>query len=302
MGTPAFAVPSLRALAAHHDVLAVYTRPDRPRGRGRRPVPSPVKAAAEELSLPVAQPPTLRDPDAVSALTDLAPEVICVAAYGLLLPPNVLAVPPLGCVNVHASLLPAYRGAAPVQRAILDGVETTGVSIMSMAPEMDAGPYAAQVRAHVGDADLDTLMGTLSRLGADALIAVLAEMERGTAVWIAQDDSSATFAPKISAEDVALDPTLPAETALRRVRASSRSTPARARVAGTGLVVLSAAPSSRRVAPGKVAVGKSSFVLGVADGTIELLAVRPEGRAEMPAAAFARGARLDAAARWEAWR
>ncbi|MBE0476262.1 MAG: methionyl-tRNA formyltransferase [Coriobacteriia bacterium] len=301
MGTPAFALPSLRAVASRHEVAAVYTRPDKPSGRGRTPTPSPVKTTAEELGLAVVQPPTLRDPAETERLSALRPDAVCVAAYGLLLPDEILAVPPLGCVNVHASLLPEYRGAAPVQRAILEGAERTGVTIMRVVRELDAGPYAARVEVPVGDADAAALSGALAEAGAAALVAVLGEMERGTVVWVAQDETRATYAPKVTAEDVALHPSLPVDAALRRVRASTASAPCRALVGQKRVVVVAAAPSPERLAPGGVSATRDGLHLGLADGALRLDRVRPEGRGEMDGAAFARGARFPPGATWDSW-
>ena len=301
MGTPSFAVPSLRALTRRHDVVAAYVRPDKPSGRGRTPVAPAVKQEALGMGIPVFQPLSLRDPGEAEILGELRPDVVCVAAYGMILPDDVLALPPLGCVNVHASLLPEYRGAAPIQRAILDGAEATGISIMRIVRELDAGPYAAQARVEIGDLDAGELGETLARLGGEALLAVLDEIAAGTVVWVAQDDAQATFAPKISAADVALLPEITAEDAWRRVRASSASAPARLLLAGKRVTVLHAEVGDERLEPGALAVGKSALAIGFTEGSLRLTTIKPEGRSEMEGAAYARGARLGADARWGAW-
>jgi methionyl-tRNA formyltransferase len=298
MGTPEFAVPSLRALAKRHDLVAAYTRVDKPRGRGRTPQASPVKLAAQELGIPVVQPPTLRDADAQRALAALAPDVICVAAFGLILPPEVLAIPAHGCLNVHASLLPRHRGAAPIQRAILAGDTETGVVIMQMEEGLDTGAFTHLVRVPIDDLDATALTALLAEEGARALVATLADIEAGTVVWTPQDDSLATYAAKITADDVALDPSLPAEEALRRVRASTPSARAHASVDRRHLDVVAASRAERTVAPRAVYADKQELALGFADGALRLERVKPAGRAEMDGAAFARGAHLPPDATW----
>jgi len=300
MGTPEFAVPALRALADRHEVVCVYTRPDRPAGRGRVSRPSPVKQVAAELGLPVRQPETLRDPAEHAALRTLAPDVICVAAYGLILPPEVLEVPRHGCLNIHASLLPRYRGAAPVHRAILDGEQVTGVSIMRMEEGLDTGPYALQVPVELDELTVGEATALLAERGAEALVQVLDALETSEVTWTPQDDSEATYAAKVTRADVALDPDLGVDEALRRIRASSKSAPSRVCVDGTSMTVLRARRSLTSPGPGRVAVAKDALVLGFADGGLVLDEVRPEGRACMDGACFARGARLGAEAGWEA--
>jgi len=302
MGTPEFAVPSLRAVASAHEVVAVYTQPDRPRGRGREPRPSPVKVTAHELGLPVEQPSTLKDADIVDRMRSYAPDIICVAAYGLVLPPDVLAIPPHGCVNVHASLLPRHRGAAPVHRAILAGDEMTGVTIMRMEAGLDTGPYAAVRTVPVNAKNVTGLTEELAQAGAEALLESLDAIEKGFVEWTEQDDALATYAEKVTAEDVALDPGLTVEEALRRVRASSPSARARISVAGRTLDVLQAAAHEDYVAPGEVSADKDTLAIGVADGAIALGQVRPAGKPAMDGAAFARGAHLGPNPRWTAAR
>jgi len=298
MGTPAFAVPSLRSLAARHEVQAVYTRPDRPSGRGRTITMSPVNDVAASLGLEVRQPATLRDDEEVAFLDALAPDVICVAAYGLILPSAVLSVPRYCAVNVHASLLPEYRGAAPVHRAILDGKSVTGVSIMRMEEGLDTGPYASRITVQVGDSTVDELTAVLADVGAQALIDVLRDIESGSVRWTPQDDANATYAHKVTRDDVALDPTHRVDEALRRVRASTRSAPARLRVGDTILTVTKAFATATHLAPGQATFDGSRLIAGFADGSIALAEVRPAGRASMDGACFARGARFGAACSW----
>lgn len=298
MGTPEFAVPSLRALCADHEVLAVYTRPDRPRRRGNALEPSPVKAAAVELGLPVVQPSTLRDEVAVAHLRTLEPDVICVAAYGLILPPEVIALPRLGCLNVHASLLPRHRGAAPVHRAILTGDEFTGVSIMQMEAGLDTGPYASVRHVAVGNLPVEALSDILAHAGAEALLETLVAMEAGTVEWTVQDETLATYASKVSDSDVALDPGLAVTEALRRIRASTRSARSKVLMCGRAVDILAAAPAAEPVAPGVVSTSNGSLLIGLADGAIEITELRPAGKHSLAGHAFICGVPADRPLQW----
>lgn len=298
MGTPAFAVPTLDVLLRDHDVAAVYTRPDAASGRGRRIVFSPVKERAIEAGVPVEQPATLKGPEAAGRLAAYAPDVVVVAAYGLILPQAVLDVPPLGCVNVHASLLPRWRGAAPVQRAILAGDEVSGVSIMRMEAGLDTGPYALQASLDIRGLEADELTARLARLGAGALGEYLAAPP-GTLPWVAQDDALATYAEKVTAADVALAPELGVADAVRRVRASTRSAPARATVGGRRVVVLDCEPADAPPAPGEAGCVRD-LVLGLADGAVRVTRLVPEGKQAMAGADWLRGARLPDPCTWSA--
>lgn len=300
MGTPEFAVPSLRMLAAAHTVRAVYTRPDAVSGRGNVRVAPPVKMVAEKLGLPVVQPDSLRDTVQVARLAALSPDVICVAAYGMLLPPDVLKIPRFGCVNVHASLLPAYRGAAPIHRALLAGEREVGVSIMAMEEGLDTGAYALQRSVPAEDRSIEELTDVLAETGAEALIEALSRLERGDLIWTPQDDALATYAPKITRDDVALHPGLSVQDALSRVRVSSRRAPSRLDVGGTVLTVVAASRSTIDVAPGIVGTSGSSLVVGLRDGSMRLDIIRPAGKADMTGAAWLCGARLNAGCSWEA--
>lgn len=299
MGTPAFAVPTLEALLAHHDVVAVYTRPDRASGRGRKIVSSPMKERAMAATVPVEQPITLRDEAAVERLRSYAPDAIVVAAYGLILPPDVLSIPRHGCVNVHGSLLPRWRGAAPVQRAILAGDAVTGVSIMRIEEGLDTGPWCLQVSVPVDEKSADALTAELAHVGAGALVLALDGIEHDALSWTGQDDSEATYAQKLSAHDVALAPDLSATEALRRVRASGPSAPCRVLVGQRRLIVLSASPSTADLLPGEVSCART-LDIGLSDRAVRLDMVVPEGRAPMPGDAFARGSRLGPNCFWTA--
>ena len=218
-GTPAFALPSLQALhAGGHRLLAVYTQPDRPAGRGRRPASSPVKQYALTHDLPLHQPAHLRDEAA--PLTALAPDVMVVVAYGLLLPAPVLAVPRHGCINVHASLLPRWRGAAPIARAIEAGDRETGVSIMQMDAGLDTGPVLLRLAEPIAPDDTTAaLEPRLARLGAGALQRVLADLARGAAIPQHQDPGGACYAPKLRKSEAPLDWSQPAARLHCKVRA-----------------------------------------------------------------------------------
>lgn len=297
MGTPDFAVPTLDMLLSDHEVVAVYTRPDAPSGRGRRIAASPVKERALQAGIRIEQPRTLRDPEAIGTLRSLDPDVIVVAAYGVILPPEVIDMPRRGCLNVHASLLPRWRGAAPVQRAILAGDAETGVSIMRMEVGLDTGPWCVQASTAIDDKTTAQLTDDLALMGADALREALALLADDRCAWVDQDESLVTYAAKVTAVDVALRPESTEAEALRRVRASGPTAPSRIRVAGRRIVVLSAVSCDHRPAPGHIDTG-SGLVLGLSDGAIRVEMLVPEGRSAMPSEAFARGARLPADSEW----
>lgn len=218
-GSPDFAVPALTAVACKHDIVAVVTQPDRPAGRGARLQPPPVKLRAAELGLAVMQPSKLRDGVVAQQLTALAPDLFVVVAYGRILPPDMLAVPRLGPWNVHASLLPKYRGAAPIQWAVIRGETGTGVSIMRMEAGLDTGPVAAVAREPIHDDDTGGSLATrLASLGADLLVETLPRIADGTVLLREQDDAAATLAPPLAKTDGHLDFTQPATLVSARAR------------------------------------------------------------------------------------
>lgn len=301
MGTPDFAVPSLRALAAAHDVALVLTRPDAVRSRGKKLEPSPVKAAALELGLPVLEAKRM-EPEVVDALRAARADVFCVAAYGCILPDEVLTMAPLGCVNVHASLLPRWRGAAPIQRAILAGDAEAGVSIMRIGHGVDTGAYCAQASCSVADKSADELTSELAELGAGLLLEVLPKLAAGTVSWTEQDEALVTHAAKIQKAELRLDPAASAADNERRALASSDTAPARCMLAGKPVRVLAArvAPVSGAVlAAGELAIQEGRVLLGCGEGTLEVLELKPDGKRAMDAAAWAAGQR-GAAGTWEA--
>jgi methionyl-tRNA formyltransferase len=221
IGTSDFACPSLEALAdASYPVVEVVTQPDRPKGRGQKMTPPPVKSLALSRQMPVFQPEKLRAPSAVAHLRSLAPDLILVAAYGQILSPAVLAIPPRGCINVHGSLLPRYRGAAPIARAILAGEEKTGVTTMLMDEGMDTGPVLLSAATEITPEDnLESLHDRLALLGAGLLLKTLKGLESGEVKPVAQDHSRATYAPKISKEEAKIDWRSSAREICNRIRA-----------------------------------------------------------------------------------
>ncbi len=288
MGTPEFAVPALRMLAAEHEVALVLTRPDAVRGRGKKLIASPVKAAAVELGIPVLE--TARITDEVRGeLAAAKADIFCVAAYGCIIPDDVLTMPRLGIVNIHASLLPRWRGAAPIQRAILAGDEFAGVSIMRIGHGVDTGAYCAQAKTAVAGKNTEQLTSELADLGAQLLLETLPALDDGSAVWIEQDETLVTHAAKVSKAEMRLDPALPAAENARRVLASSDTAPARCTIAGKGVRVLAAAPCDDEAAEGEVALARKRVVLGCRDGALELLEVKPDGKRAMAASAWAAG-------------
>ena len=282
MGTPDFAVPSLTSLvAAGNEVALVITRPDAVRGRGKKLEPSPVKAKALELGLPVIEANRMA-PEVVEALQAARADIFCVAAYGCILPDEVLHMAPLGIVNVHASLLPRWRGAAPIQRAILAGDEVAGVSIMRIGHGVDTGAYCAQASTSVDGKHAEALTMELGELGGKLLA-------DGSAVWTEQDESLVTHAAKISKQEMRLDPQMAALDCVRHVLASSDAAPARCVIAGKTVRVLDAAPADVSLGEGAVAVKSKRVYLGLSDGAVELLDVKPDGKRAMAASAWAAG-------------
>lgn len=297
-GTPQFAVPSLQALlASRHAVCGVVTQPDRPRGRGNKVTEGPVKALAQAHGLPIVQPPTLRDAAVETTLRAWAPDLGVVVAYGQLIPANLLGLPRLGLINVHASLLPRYRGAAPIHRAVINGDTMTGVTIMRVAPRLDAGAmFATATRPIAPHETSEVVEHDLSHDGARLLLEVVEALAAGTATETAQDESLATYAPKLTKADGEIDWALPAPTLHNRVRGLQPWPHAFTHVKGTRVLVLQSAPLAGHAAapPGTVVqAGADALHVAAGDATsLALLRVQPEARRAMSARDFLAGTPL----------
>lgn len=290
MGTPALAAAVLDELSRHHEVVGVYTRPDAVRGRGKKLVASPVKELAVSLGLAVHEPRTLRDAAVQEGLSELAPDVICVAAYGALLPREVLDIPRLGCLNVHVSLLPRWRGAAPIERAILAGDAETGVCIMRMEEGLDTGDYCVTRSIPIEGKSSAELTDDLALLGARALITALEHLEQGAVRWTAQEAEGVTYAEKIAKGELDVDPEASLFDNVRRVRASSVAHPSRCVIADRAVTVLEAAPfHDGDVEKGRAVYSGKRLLIGCADGAVEVISLKPDGKKEMAASAFAAG-------------
>lgn len=298
MGTPDFALFSLKALcASNHTVVGVVTQPDKPKGRGYMMIPPPVKAWAAEQGLPVYQPETLKGPDFLALLGELAPDVIVVAAYGKILNRRVLGFPKYGCINVHGSLLPKYRGAAPMQRAILDGETETGVTIMKMAAGLDTGDMYRKVVVPIGENDnFETVHDAMGKAGASLLLTVLADLEAGIAVAEPQDGSLATYAEKIEKEDCLINFAASVHTVHNQIRGLSPIPLAFTHTPDGKLLKVTESRVSRvgdpGAAPGTVVGCGKTIEVACADGVVALLTVLPEGKKAMPAAAYLNGRKL----------
>lgn len=296
MGTPSFSATILQYLVDQHEVVGVFTRPDAIRSRGKKLVPSPVKQVALDAGIDVYTPKTLRDPETLMLLQRLAPEAICVAAYGAILTPEVLAIPPHGCLNVHASLLPAWRGAAPIERAILAGDEYTGVSIMRMEEGLDTGDYAVVRQTQIDSKNTTELTEELADLGAAALLATLGQIEQGSVEWTKQDDFFASYAEKVAKHEFYLDPEDSVREACLKVRASSAPHPAKCFIANRGVTVLELDRVTSRLlradlglAQGEVTVYDRRLYMGFSDGVAEVVGIRPDGKRSMAGIDFAAG-------------
>ncbi len=288
-GTPDFAATHLAALlASRHRIVAVYTQPDRPAGRGKKLAASPVKQLALNHQLPVYQPATLRTPTVLAELAALAADVMVVVAYGLLLPQSVLATPRLGCINVHASLLPRWRGAAPIQRAIAAGDRETGICIMQMEAGLDTGPVLKRVVCPIAADDTSaTLLDKLAALGGAALLQALDELDRGTATPEPQDDERATYAAKLTKAEAELDWRLGAYELDRRIRAFNPQPVAFTRLNGEPLRIWRALPDavSSAATPGTLlAADRTGLRVACGEGTLRLTMVQLPGKSPLPVA------------------
>lgn len=298
-GTPAFSVPTLRALIdAGQDIRAVYTQPDRPAGRGRRLTAGPVKEAAMAAGLPVLQPPGLRDPAVIRSLDRYGADLLVVVAYGLLLPPPVLAAPRLGCVNVHASLLPRWRGAAPIARCLLAGDRESGVTIMGMEAGLDTGPlYLRRGIPVEPDETGRSLHDKLAALGASALLEALPGIADGALLPEPQNEALATYAKKLTKEEAVVDWTRPAVELDRMLRALDPWPVAQTRLGAITLRLWEGEPLDRDAGsepPGRIVhTGKTGIDVVTGDGLLRITRLQPSGKRPMSAAAFLNAHRVE---------
>ena len=291
MGTPEFSVTVLDALvAAGHEIACVYTQPPRPAGRGKKDRPSPVQARADAMGLPVRHPRTLRDADAQAAFAALGADIAVVVAYGLILPQAVLDAPARGCLNIHASLLPRWRGAAPIQRAIMAGDAETGVCIMRMEAGLDTGPVLLRRAIAIGaEETAGELFARLGALGAEAIVDALATLD--TLTPEVQPEDGVSYADKIDKAEARVDWTRPATEVDRKIRGLSPFPGAWTMVGGTRLKLLRSRVAQGSGAPGEVLSG---LVVACGSGAVEITEVQPEGKPRMTAEAYLRGARIPA--------
>jgi methionyl-tRNA formyltransferase len=293
MGTPQFSVPSLRTLIETQEVVGVVTQPDRPAGRGRQLKPSPVKVVAESAGIPIYQPRSLRSEEAAVPLHEWQPDVIVVAAFGQILRPHVLELPPEGCVNVHASLLPRWRGASPIQHAILAGDEQTGITLMQMDKGMDTGAiYVQEVTPISADDTSTTLHDRLAELGAQMLRSFLDDIVNGRLQAQPQDENLATYAPMIKKEAGQIAWQESAAAIDRRIRAMTPWPGAFTEWDGQYLKILAARPQPDRslgVQPGTVALVDGELLVQTGEGALALDQVQPAGKKAQDAGAFVRG-------------
>lgn len=297
MGTPTFAATILEYVSEQHDVVAVYTRPDAVRGRGKALVPSPVKALAEKLEIPVFTPTTLRDAEVQAELTAFEADAFVVAAYGMILPKEVLSMPKYGCLNAHASELPRWRGAAPIERAILAGDERAGICVMRMEEGLDTGDYCVCSTMQIGDLTAERLTDELAMLGAQDMLNALSFVQEDLAIWVKQDEALVTYAQKIGKHELNLVADDTVDVAWRKVRSAGDAHPAHAIIGGRGVTLLKAAPvaaddvavKDNPLAVGQVALRAKRLMLGMSDGALEVIELKPDGKKAMEGKAFAAG-------------
>jgi len=299
MGTPDFAQAILRRLIdTGRNVVGVFSQPDKPVGRHQTLEPTPVKKLAMEHGIPVCQPAKMKDGTALSMMRDFSPDLVVVAAYGRILPPDMLAVPRLGCVNIHGSLLPKYRGAAPIQWAVINGEEKTGVTAMYMAEGMDTGDMIMKLETPVGEDETSgELFERLAGLGADAIERTLAMFDEGSVPREKQDDSEATMAPMLNKGMAELDFSKPAKKIHDLVRGLEPWPVAYTFLDGKLLKVHEARKAEGYSGEAGALLDEKCFIVGCGDGAVELLQVQPEGRNRMSGEDFVRGKRLVAGTR-----
>jgi len=295
MGTPDFASASLEALLRSDDsVVGVVTQPDRPKGRGQILTPSPVKLLAQRAQIPLLQPPKMKDPEFLQALAGWKPDLIAVAAFGRILPPVILSLPLRGCINVHGSLLPKYRGAGPIQWAIINGETETGITTMLMDEGMDTGPMLLQEAVPItSDDTAGTLSPRLAELGGRLLVETIAQLKAGTLVPLPQDASQATLAPLLKKEDGAIDWALPATALVNRVRGLSPWPGAYVSVTGADRLTIwlaQAHPGPVTKPPGVIiAVTHEAIHVATGDGILAVMELQPANCRRMAASQYLAG-------------
>ena len=299
MGTPDISAVCLRELiASDNEIVAVVTGKDKPRGRGNVMTPTPVKALALEHALPVYTPDSLKTEDFMELLREINPDLIAVVAYGKILPVSVLDFPKHGCVNVHVSLLPKYRGAAPMQRAIIEGESETGVTIMYMAEGVDTGDIITAEAFPIGpDDDFEAIHDRSAEVGGKLLVKTIKDIENGTATRTPQDHSRATHAAKIEKEDCKIDFTKSAKTLDCAIRGVTPIPGAFAYLKGKMLKIYKATPTDGKGKPGEVIAtdpkGTGSFTVACGEGALKVFGVIPEGKGRMGAGDFVRGRKIE---------
>jgi methionyl-tRNA formyltransferase len=306
-GTPDFAVPSLDAIAgSRHELAVVVTQPDKPRGRGKKVTPAPVKAKALELGVPVLQPAALKPLAFAAELAALRLDLAVVAAYGRILPAHVLAIPRLGMINVHASLLPRWRGAAPVHRAVLAGDRESGVTIMRVVEALDAGPMLAKLPTPIGDDETSAeLERRLAVLGADLLGETIEALVRGPVTEAAQDEQLVTYAHRLERRESSLDWAQPAAAVHNEIRGLTPWPLASSLLTGRRLILHRSRVAEHDAVlavPGTVlSAGEAGLVVAAAHGSVMLTEVQIEGRPPMTVRAFLNGHRVKAGEKLERW-
>ena len=303
MGTPEFAVPTLQALIDHHEVLAVVTQPDKQRGRGKKMQFPPVKEKAVEYDIPVYQPQRARDEEFIEELKNLNPDVIVVVAYGQILPESILNIPKYGCINVHGSLLPKYRGAAPIQWAVLDGEEKTGITTMYMEKGLDTGDMIEKTVVPIADTDTGvTLHDKLADAGAELILSTLSKLEDHTAIRTPQDDSLSCYASMLKKEMGELDFTKDAASLERLIRGLQPWPVAYTKMNQKTVRIYEASVCEQpeetledgtQIVPGMIVrVTKKNFTVACGNGALMIRKLQPEGKKPMDCAAFLAGNKL----------
>lgn len=293
MGTPDFAVPALEALAASkHKVSAVFTQPDKPRGRKMILTPPDVKVCAEKLGIPVFQPKTMKSEDSLNAVKSLAPDAIVVAAYGQILPKTVLDVPKYGCINIHGSLLPKYRGASPIQQAVLNGDKVTGLTTMLMDVGLDTGDILLQTKTEIGENETSgELFDRLAQMGGELILKTLSALEQGEVIPQKQDESLATHTSKIDKTLCPIDFSKSAYEVHNQIRGLYPWPVATAKLCGRTVKIHSSRVADKSGEIGTI-ISVNPLIIACKEKAVEILELQPEGKKRMSASAFAAGHKL----------